>query len=114
MRRSIPNWKHSPNNASTGFSQIASPTTVLATDDSTDFVQKERLDLPYGTMIQAICVVVNGSKCLDIPILEFSIILEHLPFLPSSKNEQSGNLDVVSMSFAAVICVDDVCSVNFA
>ena len=35
-----------------------------------------------GTMILANCVVVDESKCLDNPILEFSIILEHLPFLP--------------------------------
>ena len=31
-------------------------------------------------MILAICVVVDESKCLDIPILEFSVILEHPPF----------------------------------
>ena len=36
---------------------------------------------PYWTMILAICVVVDESKCLDIPIWEFSIICEHLPFL---------------------------------
>ena len=32
-------------------------------------------------MILAICVVVDESKSLDIQIIEFSIILEHLPFL---------------------------------
>ena len=37
--------------------------------------------IPYWTMILAICVVVDESKCLDTPILEFSIICEHLPFL---------------------------------
>ena len=31
-------------------------------------------------MILAICVVVDESKCLDIPIWEFSKIVEHLPF----------------------------------
>ena len=36
-------------------------------------------------MILAICVVVDESICLDIPIMEFSIILEHLPFLPGYK-----------------------------
>ena len=60
--------------------QIAFPITVLPKDDRTDFAQEERLDLPYWTMIQAICVVVDESKSLDIPIWEFSIILEHLPF----------------------------------
>ena len=59
--------------------------TSLPKDDRTDFAQEERLDLPYWTMIQAICVVVDESKCLDIPMLEFSIILKHLPFLPGYK-----------------------------
>ena len=31
-------------------------------DDRTDFAQEERLDLPYWTMILAICVVVDESK----------------------------------------------------
>ena len=65
------------------LSRIAFPITVLPEDDQTDFAQEERLNLPCWTMIWAICVVVDESKCLDIPIREFSIILEHLPFLPS-------------------------------
>ena len=40
-------------------------------------VKMEELHLPYWTMILAICVVVDESKCLDTPILEFSIICEH-------------------------------------
>ena len=43
-------------------------------DDRTDFAQEEQLGLPYWYMIWAICVVVDESKCLDTPILEFSII----------------------------------------
>ena len=62
------------------FSQIAFPTIVLLKDDRTNSCQEERLGLPYWTMILAICVVVDESKCLDTPILEFSIICEHLPF----------------------------------
>ena len=50
-------------------------------DDRTDSAQEEQLGLPYWTMILAICVVVDESKCLDTPILEFSTICEHLPFL---------------------------------
>ena len=80
VRRSIPNWQPSPNRTSIGFFQIAFPITVLPKDDRTDFAQEERLDLPYWTMILAICVVVDEYKCLDTPIWEFSIILEHLPF----------------------------------
>ena len=67
VRISIPSWKPSPNRSSIGFSQIAFPTTVLPKDDRTDSAQEERLDLPYWTMIWAICVVVDESKCLDIP-----------------------------------------------
>ena len=64
-----------------GFSQIAFPTIVLLKDDRTDSAQEEQLGLPYWTMSLAIRVVVDESKCLDIPILEFSTIYEHLPFL---------------------------------
>ena len=48
VRTSIPNWNPSPNRVSTGFSQIASPTTVL----------------PKGvhTMIYAIHVLVDVSQ----------------------------------------------------
>ena len=80
VRMSIPNWKPFLNRTSIGFSQIAFPITVLPKDDHTDCVQEERLGLPYWTMFLAICVVVDVCKSLDIPILEFSIILEHLPF----------------------------------
>ena len=59
---------------------MAFPITVLPEDDHLDSVQEERLGLPYWTMILAICVVVDESKCLDIPIWEFSIFLKHLPF----------------------------------
>ena len=82
VRISIPNWKPCPNRVAIGCSQIAFPIIVMPKDDRTDFAQEERLGLPYWTMIWAICVEVDESKCLDIPILDFSIILEHLPFLP--------------------------------
>ena len=88
VRTGIPNWKPSPNRASIRFSQIAFPITVLPKDDRTDFAQEERLGLPYWTMILAICVVVDESKCLDTPILKFSIICEHLPFLLGNKQIQ--------------------------
>ena len=67
-----------------GFSQIAFPITVLPKDDRTDFAQEERLCLPYWKMILAICVVVDESKCLDTPIWDFLVILEHPPILPES------------------------------
>ena len=85
VRISIPNWKLSPNGALSGFSQIAFPTTVLPKGDRTDFAQEEWLDLPYWTMIWTICVVVDESNCLDIPIWEFSRIWVHPPFWPEKK-----------------------------
>ena len=85
VRISIPNLELSPSHSSIGSSQIAFPTIVPAKGWHTDFAQEERLGLPYWTMILATCVVVDESKCLDIPILEFSIILEHLPSLPGYK-----------------------------
>ena len=56
-------------------------------------------------MIVVICVVVDESKCLDTPILEFSIICEHLPFLLGYKqilrlqlvNRNPGNPEMVPM-----------------
>ena len=110
VRISISNWKPSPNRTSIGFSQIAFPITVLPKDDRTDSAQEERLDLPCWTMIWAICVEVDESKCLDIPIWEFSIICEHLPFLPgffagtasAACPAHPGSLDMISMTFAAV------------
>ena len=73
-------WNFSPTHVLFKNSQIAFPIIVLSKDDLTDFAQEERLGLPYWTMILAICVVVDESKCLDTPIFEFSIICEHLPF----------------------------------
>ena len=79
-QRDISNLEFLPIHVSIGFSQIAFPMKVLPKDDHTDFAQEERLGLPYCTMILVICVVEDESKCLDTPILEFSIICEHLLF----------------------------------
>ena len=69
-QRDIPNLEFSPINVSKEFSQIAFPTMGLPKDDRTDSFQEERLGLPYWTMILAIRVVVDESKCLDTPIWE--------------------------------------------
>ena len=63
-----------------------------------DFAQEERLDLSYWTMIWAIRVLVDESKCLDILTLEFSITLVHLPFWPASAAcpAHPGSLDIIS------------------
>ena len=80
-QRDIPNLEFSPIHVSIAFSQIAFPTIVLPEDDRTDSSSRGTTgSSPCWTMILAICVVVHESKCLDTPILEFSIICEHLPF----------------------------------
>ena len=79
-QRDIPNLEFSPSHVSIGFSQIAFPIIVLPKDDRINSFQEERLGLPHWTMTLAICVVVDESKCLGTPILEFSIICEYLPF----------------------------------
>ena len=66
VRINIPTLELSPNRALIGFFQIAFPIIVLPKHDRTDFAQEERLGLPYWTMFQAICVVVDESICLDI------------------------------------------------
>ena len=70
-QRDIPNLEFSPSHVSIGFSQIAFPIIVLPKDDRTNSAQEEQPGLQYWTMILAICVVVDESKCLDTPILDF-------------------------------------------
>ena len=74
------NWKLSFNRASKIFFQIAFAISP-AKDDRTDSIQKERLGLRFWTVTWTIGVWVDESKCRDIPISEFSIFCEHLPFL---------------------------------
>ena len=62
------------------LSRIAFPIIVLPEDDRTDSVREEKLGLPYWTVTLAICVFVDVPKYLDIPTLEFSITMVHLPF----------------------------------
>ena len=80
VRISIPDCKPFHNCVAIWFPQSAFLITVLPKDVHRDFAQGDRLGLPYWTMFLAICVVVDESKCLDIPIWEFSIIVKHLPF----------------------------------
>ena len=99
-----------PSHVSIGSSQITFPIIVLLKDDRADSAQEEQLGLPYWTMILAICVVVDESKCLDTPIWEFSTICEHLPFLLGYKQilrqllvVRTLTIWMISMTFAAVI-----------
>ena len=77
---SIPNLELFPNNVLIELSQIAVPIIVLPKDDRTGFAQEEQLGLPYWTMILAICVSVDVSKCVDVLTSEFSVTMVHLPF----------------------------------
>ena len=111
VQRDIPNLEFSHSHASLGFSQISFPIIVLPKDDHTDFFQEERLGLPYWTMILAICVVVDESKCLDTPIWDFfnnlcaSSILTWVQADTASAAcpAQPGNLEMISMILAAAI-----------
>ena len=71
-------------------------------------------------MILAICVVVDESKCLDIPDLEYLLTLVYLPFFTWVEADTASaacpapypSLEILSITFAAVICeADDPCSV---
>ena len=77
---SPPNLELFPNRVPMELCRMAFPMTVLPEGGHTDFVQEERLGLPYRTMILVICVVVDVSKCLDILTLELSITSVHLSF----------------------------------
>ena len=108
---SILNLEFSSNRTSIGLSQIAFPITILPKDDHTDFAQGERLGLPYWTMILAIFVVVDESKCLDTPIFGIfnnlrasSIFTWVQPDTASAAcPSQPSNLEMISMILAAVI-----------
>ena len=123
VQRDIRNLELTPSHVSIGFSHSAFPIVVLPKDDHTDFAQEERLGLPCWTMILAICVVVDESKCLDIQILEFSIICEASSIFSwvfadtasAACPSQPDSLEMISMILAAVICnADEPCSVNTA
>ena len=123
VQRDIPNLEFSPIHVSIGLSQIAFLIIVLLKDDHTDFVQEERLGLPYWTMILAICVVVDDSICLDIAILEFLHNLWASSIFTWVKADtasaacplQPGNLEMISMILATVIWdAEDPFSVNNA
>ena len=114
---SIPNLELSPNRISTELCQIAVPTIVLLKCNRTDFAQEEQLGLPYWTMILAICILVDVSKYLDILTSEILTMIM-LTWVQADTASAAcpahpGNLDMISMTFAAVICDADVpCSVN--
>ena len=81
VQRDIPNLESSPSHVSIGFSQIAFPIKVLPKDDRTDSAQKEQLDLPYWTMIEAISVVVRRiqmSGHSDFGIINNFVSIFHL------------------------------------
>ena len=106
------------------ISQIVFSIKVLSRWPCKFSFREERLGHPYSTMIEVICVLTNDSKCLDIPIWEFSIIWVHPPFFLAVNRYcvsclscaiKQSSLEMIPMTFAAVICdTDDPCSVNTA
>ena len=78
--------------------------TFLPKDDRTNFAQEERLGLPYWTMIWATCVVVDESKCLEIPIFcnfgaSSIFTLEKADIASAACLAQTGSLKMISMTF---------------
>ena len=103
--------------------KIAVPTIVLPKDDRTDFAQEEQLGLPYWTMIWAILccgrrIQISGHSDFGIFInVGASSILTWVLADTASAAcpAHPGSLEIMSMTFAAVICdADDPCSVNTA
>ena len=90
------------------LSRIAVPILVLPRDDRTDSVQDEQLGLPCWTMIWAVCVSVDVSKCLAILTLGFLVTSVHLPFFTWVQADTAsaacparpGSLEMISMTFA--------------
>ena len=92
------------------FLKFPVPQQSCQNGDHTDFAQEERLGLPYWTMIWASCVVLDESKCLDIRILEFLAICEHLPSGPWSEQLKYKLLflhvlEVCDMMFLTIVAV---------
>ena len=112
------------NHAPIGLSQIAFPTTVLPKDGHTDFAQEERLGLPHWAMIWAILcrgrhIKMSGHSDLGIfwnfgasSFFNLSVSRYCVSCLSCAPWQA---LNMISMTFAAVICdADDPCSVNTA
>ena len=95
---------------------------MLPKDDRTDFAQEEQLDPPYWIMIGHLCfgrrVQIFGHPDVGIfnNVGASSILTQVLPETASAAcPEHPGSLEIMSMTFAAVICdADDPCSVNTA
>ena len=120
-RMNIPNVKLFPNRVPKEFSQIAFPTVVLPEGDRTNSLGEERLDLPYWTMILAnLCfgkrIQISGHSDFGIfNNVGASSILTwvYAGTASAACPAHPGSLDILSMTFASVICdADDPCSVN--
>ena len=109
VRIDIPNLEFSPNRTSIGFSQIIFPMIVLPKDNHTDFVQEEQLgDHDSGHLFRGRRIQISGHSD--------SVIFKNFGASSIfSWVQQPGNLEMISMIFAAVICdADDLFSVNTA
>ena len=96
---------------------------VLPKDDRSHFVQEERLNLPYWTMIWAILCFgrrIQTSGHSDFRIFNSDGASTILTWVSADTASAAclahpGSLDMTSITFAAVICAaDDPCSENTA
>ena len=122
-QRDIPNLEFSPSHVSIGFSQIAFPIMVLPKGDRTDSFREERLGLPYwnhdfGHLCRGGRIQMSGHSDFGFfnYLWAFSIFTwVYADTASAACPAHPGSLDMISMTFAAVICdADDPCSVNAA
>ena len=120
---SIPKWKPSPNRTSIGFSQIAFPITVLPEGWPYRFRSRwttgsSILDHDSGHLCRGRRIQMSGHS--DFGTFNNSGASSIFTWVeadtaPAACPAHCGSLDMISMTFAAVICdADDPCSVNTA
>ena len=111
------------NCAAIGSTQIAFPIIVLPKDDHAHFVQEERhgssiLDHDLGHLCRSRRIQMSGHFAFEIfnNLGAFSIFnWVQADTASAACPTQPGSLEMISMTFAAVICdADDPCSVNTA
>ena len=123
VERDIPNLEFSPSHVSIGFSQIAFPRIVLPKDDHTDSLSRGTtgssiLDHDFGHLCRGRRIQMSGHSDLGIfnNFGACSIFTRVQADTASAAcPAQPGSLEMISMTFPAVICdADGRCAVNTA
>ena len=110
VRTSIPYWKPSPNRSSTGFSQLAFPTTLLPKGRHMDFAQGDttgssKLDHGFGLCGRRIQMSGHSDLGIFNNFGAYSILTwVQADAASAACPAHPDSLDTISMTFAAVIC----------